>query len=86
VPWRIDDDVVASPGFKPDLRDIDGDILVPLRLERIHEERPFEPHPATTADGLDLFEFPIGQGSGLIQQTADQGRFSVINVANDDHT
>jgi hypothetical protein len=32
-----------------------------------------------------LLEFPIRQGSGLIQQTSDQGRFTVIDVANDDY-
>ena len=71
--WRIDDDVVTSPRFKPDLRDIDGNVLVPLRLERIHKKRPFELHPATAADSLDLLELPIRQGSGLVQQTSDQG-------------
>ena len=81
---RVDDDVVAARGAEPDLRGVDGDALVALGLERVHQEGPFERHAAPLADRLDGLELALGQRAGVVEQAADQGRFAVIDVADDD--
>jgi len=49
VPRRVDQHIVARVSVEEDLRDIDGDALVALRLQRIQQERPFERHAALFA-------------------------------------
>ena len=81
---RVDDDVVALRRAEPDLRGVDGDALVALGLERVHQERPFERHAAPLAHRLDRLELALGQRAGVVEQPADQGRLAVVDVADDD--
>ncbi len=81
---RVDDDVIAQFGAKPDLRGIDGDALVALRLEGIHQEGPFEGHAAALAHGLDGVELAVGERARVVEQAADQGGLAVIDMADDD--
>src|SRR5262249_21694290 len=80
----VDDDVVAPLGPEPDLGGVDGDALVALRLERIHEEGPLERHPAPRAHRLDGLELAFGQRAGLVEQPADQRRLSMVDMPGDD--
>jgi hypothetical protein len=84
VPGRVDDHVVARRRAQPDLGGIDGDALVALGLEGIHEERPFEGHAAPLAHRLDGLELALGQRAGIVDQATDEGRLAVIDMADDD--
>src|SRR3546814_655204 len=81
---RIDDDVIALLGLEPDLRRVDGDALVALRLERVHQEGPFERHAAPLAHRLDGLELAFRKRPGVVKQAADQRGLAVIDVADDD--
>ena len=70
--------------MEPDLRGVDGDALVALGLERVHQERPFERHAALLAHGLDRLELAVGQRAGVVEQAADQRRLAVVDMADDD--
>ena len=84
VARRVDQHHVARAGTEANLRGIDGDALVALGLQRIEQERPFERHAAPRADSLEHFQLAFGQAAGLVQQAPDQGRFAVIDMADDD--
>ena len=84
VSGRVDDDVVACLGAELDLRGVDGHALIALGLERVHQERPLERHAAPLAHRLDRLELALGQGAGVVEQPADQGRLAVVDVADDD--
>ena len=84
VARRIDDDVVALGGAEPDLRGVDGDALIALGLQRVHQEGPFERHAAPLGHRLDRLELAFGQRARVVEQPADQGRLAVIDVADDD--
>jgi hypothetical protein len=58
--------------------------LVSFRLQSVHQECPLKRHSAALANCLNLFEFTIGQRAGIMQKAPYQGRFSVIDVADDD--
>ena len=81
---RVDDGVVALRRLEPDLRGVDGDALVALRLERVHQEGPFERHAAPLAHRLDLLQLAVGQRAGVVEQAADQGRLAMVDMADDD--
>ena len=85
MPRCINDHVIAKSAMKPNLRDINRDVLIPLRLQRIHEERPFKRHIPPATNRLDLLIFAFGKGSCFMQKTADQRRFTMINMAHDHH-
>ena len=84
VTGRVDQDDVARERAQPDLAGVDGDALVALGLQRIEQKRPFERHAAARAHRLERLELAVGQAAGFVQQAADQGRFAVIDVADDD--
>lgn len=84
--WRIDDHVRTRLRSKPDLRNINRDVLISFGLQRIHQKCPFKLHSPPAADRLDLFEFPFRQRAGVMQKPAHQSRFSVIDVAHNDNT
>jgi hypothetical protein len=71
--------------MEPDLGNIDGNVLIPFRLQSIHQKGPFERHPPPSANGLNLFEFTFRERTRVMQKPAYQGRFSMIDVANDDN-
>jgi hypothetical protein len=84
VPGSVDDHVVARRCPELDLGGVDGHALVALGLQRIHQKRPLERHAAALAHRFDRLELTLGQGAGVVEQAADQGRFAVVDVA-DDH-
>ncbi len=81
---RVDQHDVARIGAEADLRGVDGDALVALRLQRVEQERPFERHAAPGADRFQHFQLAVGQAAGLVQQAADQRRLAVVDMADDD--
>src|SRR5262249_33153515 len=75
---------VARGGAEADLAGVDGDALVALALQRVEQKRPFEPHAAPRAHLAELVELAVRQAAGLGQQAADQRRFAVVDMADDD--
>ena len=57
VPGRVDDDVFALRGAEPDLARVDGDVLVALGLQRVHEVGELERHAAALRDRHELLVF-----------------------------
>jgi hypothetical protein len=84
VARRVDDRVVARGRLEPDLAGVDGDALVALGLEGVHQERPFERHPAPVAHRLDGLELAVGQAAGLVEQAPHQRRLAMVDMADDD--
>ena len=84
VAGRVDQHHVARAGAEADLRGVDGDALVALGLQRIEQERPFERHAAPRADGFEHLQLALGQAAGFVQQSPDQRRLAVIDMADDD--
>ena len=80
----IDDDVLAAGGLEGNAAHIDGDALIALRLERIQQERPLHTLAAAFGDGANLLDLAFRQRPGFIQQAADEGRFAVVDMADDD--
>ena len=80
----VDDHVFALLGAEPDLRRVDGDVLIALGLQAVHHVGPLERHPAPLRDRHELFVLALGQGSGVVEQAADKRRFAVIDVSDDD--
>ena len=80
----VDQHHVARPRTKADLRGVDGDALVALGLQRVEQERPFERHASPCADLFQHLELAVRQAAGFMQQAADQRRFAVIDVADND--
>ncbi len=81
---RVDQRIMALVGREPDMAHVDGDALVALGLEGVGDERPFERHAALAAGFLQRLDLALGQGVGLVQQPADQGRLAVVDMADDD--
>ncbi len=84
VARRVDDDVLAPGGVKPNLRRIDGDVLVALRLQRVHQVGPLEGDAAPAGNGLELLDFALGERTGVVEQPAHKSGFAVVHVADDD--
>jgi hypothetical protein len=84
VTRRINDDVLPFPGLKPDLGRIDGDVLVSFGLQGIHQVGPFERNPASLGDCLELLELALGQRSGVMKQSSNEGRLAMIHMTDDD--
>ena len=70
--------------MKPDLRGVDGDVLVALGLQRIHQVGPFEGHAAPLGDSLQLLELAFRQRAGVVKKPADKSGFAMVDVADDD--
>ena len=56
VTGRIDYNVRPDVRTKPNLRDVDRNILVSFGLESIHQECPLKRHSATLADRLNILK------------------------------
>ena len=69
---------------EPDLRGVDGDVLVALGLQGVHQVGPFEGHAAALGDLLELLQLAFGQRAGVVEQPAHQGGLAVVHVADDD--
>ena len=81
---RVDQDDIARRGAQPDLTGVDGDALIALGLQGVEQERPLERHAAARAHGLERVELAVRKAFHFVQQAADQGRFAVIDMADDD--
>src|SRR6266851_2342231 len=80
---RVDDDIGARGAGEADARRVDGDALVALDLERVHDEGPFERHAALAARLLERRDLALGQRAGVVQEAADEGRLAVVDMADD---
>ena len=58
--------------------------LVALGLQRVEHEGPLHRHAAAFRHCPDRFHLALGQGAGVVQQAADQGRLAVVDMADDD--
>ncbi len=85
VARRVDQHDIARRRAEANLAGVDRDALVALGLQRIEQERPFERHAAPCADCLEAIELSVGKTAGFVQQPADQRRFAVIDMADDDN-
>ena len=69
VTWRINNHIVACIGGEPDLRRVNRDRLIALRLKCIQDKRPLQRiRTAFLADILQLLILPVRQGTGIIEQ------------------
>ena len=83
VPGGVDDDVGPQGSLEKGLGRVDGDVMVPLLLQRVHEVGELEGPPLRPAGRLDLPVPFLGQGAGVVEQPSDQGRLSVVHVTHD---
>ncbi len=84
VAWRVDQYIFAPVVAEPDLRRVDGDTLVALGLQTVHQERPLERHAAALAHRFDSLELAFRQHARVVEQAPDEGRFAVIDMTDDD--
>src|SRR5581483_9892232 len=84
VAGRVNDDVLAFLRLEPDLGGVDGDVLVALGLEGVHEVGPLKGNATALGDFLKLLELALGERASVVEQAADEGGFSVVDVADDD--
>ena len=81
---RVDDDVFPLFGMKEATGRVDGDSLRLFVLEGVEKKGVLEGFGIQAAVFFDLFQFAFGQGSGIGQESADDGAFTVIDMADDD--
>ena len=84
MPWRVDQQRVAARQAQPDTRCLDGHRLVAFRLHGIEREGPFEGDFPLRTCGPQLLDPTVGERAGVMQQTPDQRRFSVIDMTDHD--
>ena len=85
VAGSVNNNVLALLGLEPDLGGVDGDVLVALGLEGVHQVGPLEGHAAAFCHGLQLLQLALGQRAGIVKQPAHKGGLAVVNVADDDN-
>ncbi len=83
VAGRIDDDVKAALPFEEGPRRVDGDALFLLFEEGIEQKRVFELLALLAANGLNFFQLPVRQRTGIGIQPPEQGGLAVIHVPHD---
>ena len=83
VARSVDDDVGALRRAEEALRRVDGNILLPLFLEGVHQVREFELPPLLPAGPLDLPVPLHGKRSRIVKEPADQRGLAVVHVAHD---
>jgi hypothetical protein len=83
VAGRIGDNEFPLAGRKKPVRDIDGDRLFAFRHQAVDQQRIVEPL-ALRADpgavGAKRGQLILGHAPALVEQAADQRRFSVIDA------
>ena len=84
VSRSVDDDVVAGRGLEPDLGRVDRHSLVAFGLESVQDEGPLQRHAPLLADEAQFLELAFRQAAGVMQQTSDQRRLAVVDMADDD--
>jgi hypothetical protein len=82
--WGVDDDVGASVRSELDLGGVDGDVLLLLFEKGVEEESVFEVHPFGFGGGLDLGDFSVGEGVGVVEDASDEGGFTVVDMSDED--
>src|SRR5436853_2052305 len=81
---RIDDDVLALLGPKPDLGSVDGDVLIAFGLQSVHQVGPLEGNTAALGDLLKLLQLAIGQRARVIKEASHKSGLAVVHMADDD--
>ena len=76
--------VAPARGAEGDLGNVDGDVLVALGLEGVHEEGVLERHAAPAAGSLDTLQLALRERAAVVQQAADERGLAVVYVADDD--
>ncbi len=72
--------------LKPDLRGVNGDVLVALGLEGVHEVGPFKGHAAPLGRLSAIApSCPSGSEPVSCNKPADKGGFAMVHVADDDN-
>ena len=62
--------------------DVDGDTLLALGLQPVHQQGEIEPGFAAAAGILgESGELVVRDHAGIVQQAADQGGFAVVHAA-----
>src|SRR5262249_39761684 len=84
VAGSVNNNVLSLLGVEPNLGRVDGNILVALGLERIHQIGPLERNAAPLGDLLQLLEFSFGQRAGVVKKPSNKRGLPVVNVSNDD--
>ena len=82
--WCVGDDELALLGGEKAVGDIDGDALLPLGGQAVHEKREVERTALGSPlarIGLDGRQLILEKGLGVVQQPADQGALAVIDAA-----
>ena len=82
--WGVDDDVGAAVGSELNLGGVDGDVLLLFLEEGVEEEGVFEVHALGFGCGLDLRDFPVGKGVGVVEDASDESGLAVVYVAHED--
>ena len=84
VARRIGDDELALGGGEVAVRHVDGDALLPLRLQAVHEQRQVHAAAlgagglAVAADGVQLI---FVDHLGIVQQPPDERALAVVHAA-----
>ena len=80
----VDDRVGTLLRAEEDARGVDGDVLFLLFDQGVEEEGVFELHAFDRAVLADLLHLAVGQGVGVMEEAADEGRLAVVDMADDD--
>ncbi len=80
----VDDGVGPPRRAEGHARGVHGDVLRLLLEQRVHQEGVFEFHALGLARGLDALGLAVLHGMRVEQKPADERRFSVIDVTDDD--
>ena len=78
---RVDQNVLPLRRPEVNVRDVDGDPLVALRLQRVHQKGPLERHAAALAHRLDGVDLAFRKRTRIVEQPPDHARLAVIDMA-----
>ena len=87
--WRISNDKFTFWRREITVSHINGDALLTLRLQTIHQQREIEFLTGSTdllTVRMQRFQLIFIYLTGIVQQTADQGAFTVIHAAAGEET
>ena len=78
----VGDDEFPLGGGKVAVGDVDGDALFPLGLETVGQQGEVDVFVAAATGGLlHGFELVLENGFGIVEQSPDEGGFTVIDGA-----
>ena len=84
VAGRVGDDEAAAVGGEEAVGDVDGDALLALGLEAVHEEGVvgvLAGGAELAAVALERGELVLEEGAGFVEEAADEGGFAVVHAA-----